>query len=163
MSRRTALRADTLPYWLDSAPFPTFGSLEQDEQIDVVVVGAGITGLTAPYLLGAAGRSVIVLERDRCARIDTGHTTAHLTMVTDTRLGELVRRFGRDHARAVWDAGLAAIAQIDSIVQRHEIECEFEWVDGYLHRSLDAKDGQDDASFDAEATLARELGFDAEF
>ena len=54
-------------------------------------------------------------------------------MVTDTRLGELVRRFGRDHAQAVWDAGLAAIAQIDAIVREHDISADFEWVDGYLH------------------------------
>ena len=44
-------------------------------------------------------QSVIVLERGRCASIDTGHTTAHLTMVTDAQLAELVNQFGRD-ARA---------------------------------------------------------------
>jgi hypothetical protein len=38
-----------------------------------------------------------------------GHTSAHLTMVTDARLTELVKRFGRNHAQAVWDAGLAAM------------------------------------------------------
>ena len=54
---------------------------------------------------------MVVLERDRCAATDTGHTSAHLTMVTDARLAELVKRFGRNHAQAVWDAGLAAIAR----------------------------------------------------
>ena len=58
-----------------------------------------------------------MLERGRCAATDTGHTSAHLTMVTDTRLSELVKEFGRTHAQAVWDAGLAAIAQIDDIVR----------------------------------------------
>ena len=82
------------------------------------IVGGGITGLTAAYLLTAAGKSVAVLERERCAQIDTGHTSAHLTMVTDRRLTELASDFGRDHAQAVWDAGLAAIVQIDAIVAR---------------------------------------------
>ena len=104
--------ADTTPYWMD-ASLPRFPKLERHALVDVVVVGGGITGLTAAYVLAKAGRSVALLERGRCAEIDTGHTTAHLTMVTDLRLTELVDRFGRNHAQAVWDAGLAAIAQID--------------------------------------------------
>src|SRR5580765_6547433 len=133
MAPRSNTQTDTVPLWADSADFPTFGKLNRDLEADVVIVGAGITGLTAAYLLAKAGRSVVVLDRARCAAIDTGHTTAHVTMVTDNRLTDLESRFGRLHAQAVWDAGLAAMAQIDSIVREHDIDCSFEWVDGYLH------------------------------
>jgi len=47
-------------------------------------------------------------------------------MVTDTRLSDLVKGFGRTHAQAVWDAGLAAIATIDEIVREHDIDAGFE-------------------------------------
>ena len=67
---------------------------------------------------------------------DTGHTSAHLTMVTDARITELVKQFGRNHAQAVWDAGLAAIATIDDVVRDHAIDAGFGWVDGYLHAPL---------------------------
>ncbi len=129
----------------------------------MVVVGGGITGLTAAYLLAKAGKRVIVLERGRCAAADTGHTSAHVTMVTDTRLSELANGFGRTHAQAVWDAGLAAIAKIDDIAREHGIEAGFEWVDGYQHapRNDDARDTSEDLK--ADATLAAELGFDAEY
>jgi len=128
------------------------------------VVGGGITGLTAAYLLTAAGKTVAVIERERCARVDTGHTSAHLSMVTDEGLTALVKRFGRDHAEATWDAGLAAIGQIDAIVADLQIPCDFAWLPAYLHPPV----GQpvDDAVLSdlrQEARLASELGFDAEF
>jgi glycine/D-amino acid oxidase-like deaminating enzyme/nitrite reductase/ring-hydroxylating ferredoxin subunit len=94
---------------------------------------------------------------------DTGHTSAHLTMVTDTRLSELAKRFGRNHAQAVWDAGLAAIATIDEVVRDHGIDAGFEWVDGYLHAPLNGQGNQHLDRLHEDATLARELGFDAEY
>jgi len=153
----------TTPFWIDSTPFPRFARLSADARVDVVVVGAGLTGLTAAYLLTAAGKSVAVLERGRCVEIDTAHTTAHLTMVTDARITELVKTFGRDHAQAAWDAGLAAISQIDSNVRARQIECDFEWVPGYLHAPRDPSKQKEEVDFAEEAQVASELGFDAEF
>ena len=152
---------DTLPYWIESTPMPRFEKLSRDQRVDVAIVGGGITGLTAAYLLTAAGKSVAVLERGRCALVDTGHTTAHLTMVTDNRLSELVKTFGREHAQAAWDAGLAAIAQLDEIVRRESIACDFAWVPGYLHAPRAQSRRTVEVDFQAEAELAAQLGFDA--
>src|SRR5262245_16023993 len=124
----TATHTNTTPYWATSATFPQSAALDEDLVTDVVGVGAGMTGRGPAYLLAQAGKKVVVLERDRCAMTDTGHTSAHLTMVTDTRMTELVERFGRNHAQAVWDAGLAAIVMIDEVVRKHEIHAGFEWV-----------------------------------
>ena len=153
---------DTKPYWIESAPLPEFPRLERNEQADVVVVGAGMTGLTAAYLLTKAGRTVVVLDRNDAVQGDTGYTSAHLTMVTDAWLSELVERFGRDHAQAVWDAGLAAILRIDTIARDENIACDFAWVPGYLHGPLAGAPGKTDGqAFRDEAALAEELGFDA--
>ncbi len=48
-------------------------------------------------------------------------------MVTDMNLQDLVDSFSRSHAQAAWEAGLAAIAQIDAIVRDKNIACEFAW------------------------------------
>jgi heterodisulfide reductase subunit A-like polyferredoxin len=64
----------TTPYWATSARFPPFAKLAEDVEADIVIVGAGVTGLTAAYLLAKAGKRVVVLERDRCAMTDTVDT-----------------------------------------------------------------------------------------
>ena len=153
----------TTPYWSHTASFPQYESLKDNAAADVVVVGGGMTGLTTAYLLASAGKRVIVLERRRCASVDTGHTSAHLTMVTDTRLSELITRFGRDHAQAVWDAGLAGIALIDQNIREHDIDAHFAWVNGYLHAPLTDADNAQAQSFNEEAAQARDLGFDAAY
>jgi glycine/D-amino acid oxidase-like deaminating enzyme/nitrite reductase/ring-hydroxylating ferredoxin subunit len=156
-------KIDTTPYWSAATTFPQYARLADDAEADVVVVGGGITGLTAGYLLAKAGKRVVVLERGRCVATDTGHTSAHLTMVTDTSLSDLVKGFGRTHAQAVWDAGLAAIAKIDEIVREHDIDAAFEWVDGYLHAPFGADTADQPEQLKSDAQLAGELGFDAEY
>jgi glycine/D-amino acid oxidase-like deaminating enzyme/nitrite reductase/ring-hydroxylating ferredoxin subunit len=157
------VQLDTTPYWIDSAPMPRYPRLERDLRVDVAVVGGGIAGLTTAYLLAAAGRSVALLERGRLVAVDTGHTTAHLTMVTDLTLTALVRSFGRDHAQAAWDAGLAAIAEIDRIARAEAISCDFAWVRGYLHAPEEERSGAEAVRLEEEARLAVDLGFDAAF
>ena len=163
MRQQTSAPPRTTPYWSDSAAIPVFPKLERDQRVDVLVVGGGITGLTTAYLLQRSGKTVAVVERERCAQIDTGHTTAHLTMVTDAALVDLADRFGRDHAQAVWDAGLAAIAQIDDIRREQQIDCGFERVEGYQHAPRANVTEQQVAELRKNAALAAELGFDATF
>ena len=152
---------DTQSYWEDSASVSRYPALDRNLKVDAVVIGAGITGLTTAYLFKRSGLKVAVIDRRRCGGVDSGLTTAHVTCVTDANLSELVKHFGRDHARAVWDAGLAAIDQIDRIVRREDIDCEWTWVSGYKHTP---PGGTTDAGkFEGEALLAAELGFDARF
>ncbi len=125
----------THSYWKEVA-LPQFSPLHQAFKVDVLVVGGGMTGITTAYLLKQAGKKVALIERDRCAQVDTSNTTAHLTCVTDLRIHQLVKTFGRDHAQAVWDAGLAAIQQIEKIVASEKIDCQFVRIPGYLHASL---------------------------
>ncbi|HEV7405393.1 MAG TPA: FAD-dependent oxidoreductase [Chthoniobacteraceae bacterium] len=154
---------NTTPYWSDTAPIPEYPPLHGDLTVDVAVIGGGITGVTAAYLLRKQGASVALLERQRFAGRDTGHTTAHLTHVTDTRLRELVKDFGRDHAQAVWDAGAAAMTRIRETAADEGIDCEFAWVPGYLHAPQSAATEQERQALLEDAKLARELGFDAAF
>jgi glycine/D-amino acid oxidase-like deaminating enzyme/Rieske Fe-S protein len=144
------------------AKLPKFSRLAQNKSFDVVVIGGGITGLTAAYLLKKAGKKVCLLERDQIGSVDTGNTTAHLTYVTDLRLKDLVKNFGRDQARLTWLGGAAAINTIEKIADTLKIDCEFRRVPGYLHASLDGSKDET-KELKKEAELAQELEFEAAF
>lgn len=151
----------TTPYWFDGPELPKFPALDSDIRADAVVIGGGITGLTAAYLLATEGRTVALIERNRVVQGDTGHTSAHLTMVTDNSLTTLVDDLGETHARAVWEAGLTAIDRISAIVAQEEIECSFARVPGYVHAATLANTER--SRLEKEAATAQGLGFDAAF
>ena len=81
--------------------------------VDVLVIGAGITGLTTAYLLKQAGVRVAVVDQS-IGSGETSHTTAHVTFVTDARLNELASRLGKKAAQAFWGAGYLAMRQIEA-------------------------------------------------
>jgi glycine/D-amino acid oxidase-like deaminating enzyme/nitrite reductase/ring-hydroxylating ferredoxin subunit len=152
----------TKPYWLELHSRPQFSRLSGNLSVDVAVVGGGVTGITAAYLLKKAGYKVALLERDRWGLVDTGHTTAHLTCVTDKRLHKLAADFGKDAAKATWEAGFAAIDQIAANIQNEAIKCDFRWVPGYLYQASNAE-ADERSSLETDARLARDFGFQAQF
>lgn len=155
---------DTTSYWIDSTPLKSYPPLRSDLRVDALVVGGGVTGITTAYLLHKAGIRVALIEREQIASIDTGHTTAHLTAVTDTSLKTLADAFGRDHAQAAWDAGAAAVDEIERIVTQEKIECEFSRIPGFQHLSIFGEGNEGDRhELEENAGLAQELGFDATF
>jgi glycine/D-amino acid oxidase-like deaminating enzyme/nitrite reductase/ring-hydroxylating ferredoxin subunit len=146
-----------------SAKISRFRALKsKTSRFDVVIIGGGITGLTAAYLLKKAGKKICLLERGRLGNVDTGLTTAHLTYVTDLRISQLTKTFGDQAAKAVWKAGQAAIDTIESIVRNEQIACNFQLVPGYLMASLDGKKTER-KGLQQDADSARKLGFPARF
>lgn len=145
-------------YWLDTVPpVDEHPPLAEDASADVVVVGAGIVGMTTAYLLAKAGKQVVV-DRERWATAETGHTTAHLQIVIDTHLSTLVPRFGLDGARLTWESQLEAVRTIEQIAAEERIACELERVDAFLYGPRD-----DDVDLlRKEAELAVQMGFAAE-
>ena len=152
-----------VPVWIDDTPIQKFAKLQRNISVDVLVVGAGVTGITAAYLLKKAGSTVALIDRERVASIDTGHTTAHLTYVTDVQLQELAHNFGEDHAQAAWDAGADAIDEIERIVKEEKNDCEFTRVPAYVHVCVNGSSKKEALLLKKEADLATKLGFDAAY
>lgn len=150
---------DTTPYWLDSASVSRRAPLQEDLDVDVLIIGGGITGVTTAYALSDEGLRVALVERERLATRDTGHTTAHLTYMTDVRLSDLIATFGRDDAKHSWEAGRAGMNFIESTVVKHSINCDLLRVPGYLVAAEHSNLAHETFLLQKEAMIARQMGF----
>lgn len=67
---------------------------------DVVVVGAGITGLTTALLLARAGKKVVVVEARHIGACATGNTTGKVSVLQGSKLANVAGKHGTDTLRA---------------------------------------------------------------
>jgi glycine/D-amino acid oxidase-like deaminating enzyme/nitrite reductase/ring-hydroxylating ferredoxin subunit len=117
--------------WMETASLPRFTSLQEKISADVCVVGGGIAGLTAAYLLLKEGKSVVLIEAMEIGAGESGRTTAHF-FPPDDRYFEIERAFGTGTAHLVADSYRQATDLVESIVRTEKIACDFERLDGYL-------------------------------
>ncbi|HLE62110.1 MAG TPA: FAD-dependent oxidoreductase, partial [Pyrinomonadaceae bacterium] len=127
-----ATSGNTLSIWAATIDLPSRPQLREDAQADVCVVGAGIAGMTTAYLLGRAGKTVVVLDDGPIGGGMTGRTTAHLVTALDDRYFEMERLHGLEGSRLAAQSHADSIDQIERIVQSEKINCEFERLEGYL-------------------------------
>ncbi|HZG52493.1 MAG TPA: FAD-dependent oxidoreductase [Pyrinomonadaceae bacterium] len=144
----------TTSVWMQTADVPEQTQLKADVQADVVVVGAGIAGLTTAYLLAKDGRRVVVIDDGPVAGGETCRTTAHLSNALDDRYYELERLHGERGARLAAASHTAAIDRIEIIVNEENIDCDFTRLDGYLF----VPPGDDPAELGDELRAAHRAG-----
>src|SRR5277367_6685191 len=104
-------------YWLTTTGFPTPPSRPLPEVVDVAVIGAGFTGLSAARSLAKRGAKVVVLESET---IGWGASSRNGGMVlTGLKLGvnQLISKYGHEVARRMYAASLETIGTVERIVK----------------------------------------------
>jgi glycine/D-amino acid oxidase-like deaminating enzyme/nitrite reductase/ring-hydroxylating ferredoxin subunit len=103
-----------------------------EQTLDLIVVGAGMAGLSTAYHAAKLGMSVLVLDKGLIGSGETGRSTAHVSNALDDRYYMLQRQHGREGARLAAASHAAAIGDIAKVVEQESIECGFTRVPGYL-------------------------------
>src|SRR6185295_9428678 len=120
------LRLDT-PLWLDRLPRrdrrARFPSLRGHLDVDIAVVGGGITGATVAWRFAAAGVKVAVLEGALVGRGSTAASTALLMQEPDEDFTNLVRRYGTRRTRRIWELSSDAARDFIHTLRRLHIRC----------------------------------------
>lgn len=120
---------ERLSYWMDTASAPKYPVMNGDVKCDVVVVGAGMTGITTALLLAKSGADVVVVEASRVGSGTSGYTTAKVTTQHGLKYQTLPENKKEAYARAN-GAGLKRIADFFS---EYNIDCDFERLPSYVY------------------------------
>jgi glycine/D-amino acid oxidase-like deaminating enzyme/nitrite reductase/ring-hydroxylating ferredoxin subunit len=129
-------------------------ALTENLDIDVVVTGGGITGLTAALLLASDKRRVALLEARHLGAGTTGSTSAHVSAVPDVGYQAVLRTAGADGGKEYVSRCAAALEFMQHLVEAEQVECGWARVPAYQFSERD-----EDLDFlRAEQEAAAQLG-----
>ncbi|MFK9118675.1 FAD-binding oxidoreductase [Peribacillus castrilensis] len=119
-------RMDTLSLWAATANSYEKGKfLKGNEEADVVIIGAGFTGLSSAFHLQKLGKSVIVLEQETIGYGASGRNGGMVLPGYKPTMKELAKKYGADEARQLNDLSLFSVELVKKIIDEHQINCDF--------------------------------------
>lgn len=154
-----SLHEHNISLWVGTTQETNYPVLANDIDVDVAVIGAGITGLSAAALLKRSGARVAVLEAGHIASGATGYTTAKVTSLHGKMYADLLESAGEEKARLYGESNEAAITEVARLVDELGIDCDFRRADAYTYTT----DPKKLESLHAEVEVATSLGLPASF
>lgn len=118
--------------WNESCNINNYEELKNDINVDVVIIGAGITGLSCGYYLSKEKLNVCILEKDKILSGTSSNTTGKITAGHGLIYKYLLDDFGKEYAKKYYNANKEAIKNIKKIIEEEKIECDFEEKDSYV-------------------------------
>ena len=112
------------PYWWDAARPPTQSSVELPARTDVVVVGAGFTGLSAALTLARAGREVLMLDAEDPGAAGSSRNAGYFGRDLRSSLSALIARFGRATALELARTAATAFSYSKNLIKTEQIQCD---------------------------------------
>ncbi|MCE5222114.1 MAG: FAD-dependent oxidoreductase [Clostridium sp.] len=142
--------------WNSEVNFRKREALSENIECDILVIGAGMAGLLTAYILTKSGKEVVVIDAKSTASGVTKNTTAKITCQHDLIYDSIIKEFGEEGARQYSKANELAIEKYKEIIDKENIDCDFERKDAYVY-SLDNTESLED-----EYIAVKKLGIDAE-
>ncbi len=139
----------------------SYPHLSKNLTVDVAIIGGGLTGMAAAYLLAKEGKKVAVLEKDQIGHGVTMRTTGFLTQIIDTDYSDLIWMMGHDRAEQIAESHGDAIDLVEKIIEEEKIDCEFTRCSNFIYSLRSIKELKKEASVLGAMGMSAELKEDA--
>ncbi|EYE87356.1 hypothetical protein Q428_13760 [Fervidicella metallireducens AeB] len=137
----------------------TYQYLSEDEECDVLIVGAGITGSICSYYLTEAGVKTILIDKNIISYGSTRASTSLLEYSVDYDIRDLQNLIGIENAVKIYRLCHDAVGEIESIVNKLADRCDFKRRGCFYYTDKVS----DYDSIKEEYLLRKDCGFDVEF
>ena len=114
----------TYPYWWEASPPAQMSEVELPSRTDVIVIGAGYTGLSAALSLARAGREVLVVDAETPGFGGSTRNGGYFGYELRTSLSVLIERFGKTTALQLARTGLDAFSFTKNLIESEQIQCD---------------------------------------
>jgi glycine/D-amino acid oxidase-like deaminating enzyme len=109
--------------WADTAePLPAFPKLAGEAKADVVIIGAGYTGLSAAHHIAKSGLSPVVLEANHPGWGASGRNGGVITAKFRLSFRDIDAAHGRAMARRMYEIAHDSVEMVDELVSEFGIE-----------------------------------------
>ncbi len=114
------------PFWLvKNGILHSYASLTEDLNIDVLVIGGGITGALIAHQCVEDGFKTALVDRREIAHGSSSATTSMLQYEVDTPLYELIEMIGEEGAVASYQACFDSIDTLGKLCRKIRSKCGF--------------------------------------
>ena len=113
------------PYWWEEAPRPELPDVQVSSNSDIVIVGAGYTGLTAAIELARAGRSVQIFDKNRAGEGASSRNGGIGSGNLRISFSKMLATLGQTRAEAYYREGIDARKDLARFIADEDIQCHF--------------------------------------
>ena len=104
--------------------------LDKNISVDILIIGAGITGMTSAYYL--KDKDICVVDSNKVGYGSTLNSTAKINFLQERVYNKIINLRSRKVATSYLNSQLDAINFIKEIIEKNNIDCDFKKVASYL-------------------------------
>ena len=119
--------------WKDTVKELHYPKLEGNKEVDVLIIGGGITGISTLYNLKNSKLNVMLVEQNKIGQSTTGNSTGKLELLQNDLIDKIRKNFGDTTARKYVKSQQDAIKNAVDIIEKENIDCNLEKVEAFLY------------------------------